>query len=173
MQTLPPIWRKPIYMNVGSSTTTNFTTTTQEYQTSQIDIPTTEYAMPSTTTDYTTGFDMTSFTQPSYETTQTTTSFTTGTMGGQPVVKVLRRGSGISPNEQQGIINCAMEIYTSKTVPLSNNTARAIKKRLKGDWIVIVYEQGKPIDFNMTCVQGNDYLYFTLDNMAYQVCRLR
>ena len=57
--------------------------------------------------------------------------------------------------------------------PISINTARGVKKQLQGDWLVIVYEQGKPIDFNMTCVQGNDYLYFTIDQTAFHVCRFR
>ena len=65
-----------------------------------------------------------------------------------------------------------MTIYQSGLTPISNQTAKGIKKAIGGDWIVIVYEQGKPIDFNMTCVNGNDYMYFTLDNLAYQVCRL-
>ena len=106
-------------------------------------------------------------------------SYTTGIPGfntapkPKPVVKLLRQGSGISPNEQQGIVSTAMMVYQNQITPLSNNTASRIKKLLKGDWLVIVYPQGKPIDFNMTCVQGNDYMYFTLDNTAYQVCRLR
>ena len=87
--------------------------------------------------------------------------------------KLLRQGAGISPTEQQGIVQTAMAVYQQNIVPISNNTASRIKKTLGGDWIVIVYPQGKPIDFNMTCVQGNDYMYFTLDNTAYQVCRLR
>ena len=91
----------------------------------------------------------------------------------QPAFKLLRQGSGISPNEQHGIVSTAMGVYMANIEPLSNNTASRIKKTLGGDWIVIVYPQGKPIDFNMTCVQGNDYMYFTLDNTAYQVCRLR
>ena len=91
----------------------------------------------------------------------------------QPVFKLLRQGSGISPNEQQGIVSTAMTVYQSGITPISNNTVFRIKKVLGGDWIVIVYSQGKPVDFNMTCAQGNDYMYFTLDNIAYQVCRLR
>ena len=91
----------------------------------------------------------------------------------QPTFNLLRRGSGISPNEQHGIVSTAMAVYMANIEPLSNNTASRIKKTLGGDWIVIVYPQGKPIDFNMTCVQGNDYMYFTLNNTAYQVCRLR
>ena len=90
-----------------------------------------------------------------------------------PNVKIYRRGSGITMNEQQSIISCASNNYQNKITPLSNKTAQAVKRTLGGDWLVIVYEQGKPIDFNMTCVQGNDYLYFSIDNMAFQVCRLR
>ena len=109
--------------------------------------------------------------QPSYTTTNIP-GFTTSAKP-KPAVKLLRQGSGISPNEQQGIIQTSMYVYQNNITPLSNNTASRIKKLLKGDWLVIVYPQGKPIDFNMTCVQGNDYMYFTLDNWAYQVCRLR
>ena len=91
-----------------------------------------------------------------------------------PSVNVIRRGSGITMNEQQSIINCAIDVYQNNREPFSNNTAKAVKRTLGGDWLVIVYSVGKPIDFNMTCVQGNDYLYFTLDNTwAFQVCRLR
>ena len=97
----------------------------------------------------------------------------TGPLKPKPVFKLLRQGSGISPNEQQGIVGTAMMVYQYDFEPISNNTASRIKKTLGGDWLVIVYNQGKPVDFNMTCVQGNDYMYFTLDNMAYQVCRLR
>ena len=119
----------------------------------------------------------------------TTTTYTTGVVPGvvsgvvpgfvsgpvkpQPVFNLLRQGAGISPHEQQGIVSTAMLVYQYGITPISNNTASRIKKTLGGDWIVIVYPQGKPVDFNMTCVQGNDYMYFTLDNMAYQVCRLR
>ena len=128
----------------------------------------------------TTGAEFTQSTfdvQPTYETTQTTTtttSFATGaSTGAQPVYKLLRRGAGISPNEQEGIVSTAMRIIQQGITPISNNTASGVKKRLGGDWLVIVYPQGKPIDFNMTCVQGNDYMYFTLDSTAFQVCRLR
>jgi hypothetical protein len=179
MKTLPPIYRPLIIIKNGQiisggatmTTTTTTTTTTTDFNTQQFDsqyqIPTTE----ATATDYTTGADFSTLGQTTFS---TTTDFGTGmAMGGEPVVKVLRRGQGITLNEQNGIIEAAKQIYVSKITPISNNTARAVKKKLGGDWIVIVYEQGKPIDFNMTCVQGNDYLYFTLDTIAFQVCRLR
>ena len=89
-----------------------------------------------------------------------------------PVYRLIRQGNGINPTEQQGIVFCAMKVYQEEILPLSNNTARFIQRKIGGDWLVIVYEQGKPIDFNMTCVEGNDYLYFILDTTAYQVCRL-
>ena len=172
---------------------TTTTTTTEQYQ---FDIPTTtttttekyQFDIPTTTTQQfvsqpltTTVSQPVTFTQQfttSQPVTYTTTAtsvpgFVQGLMKPQPAFKILKQGSGISPNEQQGIITTAMAVYQCGITPISNNTASRIKKTLGGDWIVIVYEQGKPIDFNMTCVQGNDYMYFTLDNTAYQVCRLR
>jgi hypothetical protein len=160
---------------------TTTTTTTQQF-----------FTQPVTTTQYTTSQPVTytqQFTsaQPDYSqgftqqqvtyTTSATPAYGSAIMGPpikpQPAIKLLRQGSGISPNEQRGIISTAVAVYQSGITPVSNNTASRIKKTLGGDWLVIVYTQGKPIDFNMTCVQGNDYMYFTLDNVAYQVCRLR
>ena len=57
--------------------------------------------------------------------------------------------------------------------PISNNTAKYIKFKLGGDWLVMVYPEGKPIDYHMTLISRNDFMYFTLDTTAYQVCRLR
>jgi hypothetical protein len=93
--------------------------------------------------------------------------------GAMPVYKLIRQGVGINPTEQQGIIFCAMKAYQEGIIPLSNNTARLIKTKLGGDWLVIVYEEGKSIDFNMTHIEGSDFMYFVLDRIAYQVCRLR
>ena len=161
-------------------TTTTPVTYTQEQFTTTSPVSYTEQQYTTTspvsyTQQYTTS-------QPVYTTTQkttyttsvptTTTTTTTASVGAAPAVKLFRRGSGISANEQNGIISTAMAVYQNNIVPLSNNTASRIKKIVGGDWLVIVYPQEKPIDFNMTCVQGNDYLYFTLDNLAYQVCRL-
>ena len=172
-------------------TTQTTTTTTQQYTTSspvefttqQFTTQPTSYTQSFTTqpVSYTQSFTTQPdpFTQ-SYTTQQTTYTtsgipgFSTGVaLKPQPAFKLLRQGAGISPTEQQGIVSTAMSVYQQGIVPISNNTASRIKKTIGGDWIVIVYPQGKPIDFNMTCVQGNDYMYFTLDNTAYQVCRLR
>ena len=172
------------------------TTTTQDYLAQPVTTTTQDYfAQPVTTTTTTQQFTTSqpiSYTQqfttsqPDYsqaftqQQTYTTTAVPAYGAAGfgvaqkpQPAFKLLRQGSGISPNEQRGIVSTAMAVYQSGITPISNNTASRIKKTLGGDWIVIVYAQGKPVDFNMTCVQGNDYMYFTLDNMAYQVCRLR
>ena len=151
------------------TTTTPVTYTTQQFTTTQPVSYTQSYTVP--TTDYNQSYTQ----QQTYTTTATTgvPVYTSGFVKPQPVFKLLRQGSGISPNEQQGIVSTAMAVFQSGITPISNNTASRIKKTLGGDWIVIVYAQGKPVDFNMTCVQGNDYMYFTLDNLAYQVCRLR
>ena len=192
MVTLPPKYLKPIYMNVNSTDVTTTTSTTRytadvsatqnyDFQTST----TTDYQIPTTTTDYTPATDFAtttnyttttdvsaSYTQPTFSATQSTFAATT-TTGAQPAFKLLRRGSGITANEQNSIVSVAMEIIQGGITPVSNNTAKGIKKKLGGDWLVIVYPEGKSIDFNMTCVQGNDYLYFTLDSTAFQVCRLK
>ena len=86
--------------------------------------------------------------------------------------QLIRRGNGITQNEENKIAQAAASVVQQGLTPLSNQTARAVKSALGGDWLVIVYPQDKPIDFNMTCVQGNDYMYFTLNGNAYQVCRL-
>ena len=133
--------------------------------------------------EFTTGTDFSSMAQSKYETTQGAfkTSTTTSSLGASagavgiehPGFKLLRRGNGITLNEQNKIVSTAISIIQKGLLPVSNNTARAVKKELGGDWLVIYYPKDKAIDFNMTCVQGNDYLYFTLDDNAYQVCRLR
>ena len=165
-------------------TTTQTTTTTTQYTTQPV---TTTYTTQPVTTTYTTQqqYSIPEYTQPNYSVPGTVTTTTTASVPGmpqgigmgplkpQPAFKLLRQGSGISPNEQKGIVSTAMLVYQYDINPISNNTASRIKKTLGGDWIVIVYPQGKPVDFNMTCVQGNDYMYFTLNELAYQVCRLR
>ena len=90
-----------------------------------------------------------------------------------PVYNLIRQGKGISRVEEQGIVFCAMTVYQEEMEPLSNNTARYIKKKLGGDWLVIVYPDEKKADFFLSSVSRNDFMYFTLDRTAYQVCRLR
>ena len=192
MVTLPPKYLKPIYMNVNSTdfasaTTTTTTTdltanysTTQNYQfessSNDYQIPTTETTSADYTTgavDYTTSTDYSaSYAQPTYNVTQTTSTLaSTPVIGGD--FKLMRRGSGITLNEQNNIVSVAQSIIQGGLTPISNKTAQGVKKKLGGDWLVIVYPEGKPIDFNMTCVQGNDYLYFILGGNAFQVCRLK
>ena len=96
-----------------------------------------------------------------------------GASGDLSGYKLIRRGGGITQNEENKISQTAVSVVQQGLTPLSNKTASAVKQTLGGDWLVIVYPQDKPIDFNMTCVQGNDYMYFTLNGNAYQVCRLR
>ena len=90
-----------------------------------------------------------------------------------PVYNLIQEGRGISRLEEQGIVFCAMTIYQEEIQPLSNNTAKYIQTKLGGDWLVIVYPEGKPIDYCLTSVSRNDFMFFTLDTTAYQVCRLR
>ena len=162
MPTLPVKYLKPIIMNLPPTTgtaeniSTNFSAS--QFQTTTT-TSTTDYQVPAT--DFTTTTDVSA----SY--TQSQSTFGAASSTSQAGVKVLSRGSGITANEQNNIISVAMNVLQNHLEPISNNTARGVKKQLKGDWLVIVYEQGKPIDFR------NDYLYFTIDNTAFQVCRLK
>ena len=90
-----------------------------------------------------------------------------------PVYNLIKQGNGISKTEEQGIIFCAMTIYQEEFKPLSNYTAKYIQTKLGGDWLVIVFPEGKPIDYNLTYISRNDYMYFTLDTTVFQVCRIR
>ena len=192
MVTLPVKYLKPIYMNVNS---TDVTTTTSETTNYAADFSATQFQTSTdyqTSADYQTSTDYTPVTEDFAATTTTTTDYSasyvqpqttfsgaqstfqaTSTIGAQAGLKILRRGSGLTLNEQNNITEVAIGIMQSGITPISNNTARGVKKKLGGDWLVIVYPQGKSIDFNMTCVQGNDYLYFIYNDMAFQVCRLK
>ena len=163
VQTLPVKYLKPIFLAPGqplpdfaSLQVTSEATTTTDFQ------------MPATTTTTSTVNFTESYAQPTVSTTQSTFG-----AAGVSGAKIVRRGSGITINEQNQIVSVAQEILQGGITPVSNNTARGVKKKLGGDWLVIVYPDGKAIDFNMTCVQGNDYLYFILSGTAFQVCRLK
>ena len=52
---------------------------------------------------------------------------------------------------------------------MSEAIVNGIKRALGGDWLVMNYPKTKPADFNITMVQGNCYLSFTLDSWAFQV----
>ena len=90
-----------------------------------------------------------------------------------PVYNFIDKGIGISETEEQGIVFCAMAVYQEEIKPLSNNTAKYIQSKLGGDWLVMIYPEEKPIDFNLTLVCRNDFMHFTLDTIAFQVYRLR
>ena len=90
-----------------------------------------------------------------------------------PVYNLISQGRGITRVEEQGIVFCAMTIFQEEMKPLSNNTASYIQTKLGGDWLVIIYPQGKPIDYNLTFITGDDFMVFTIDTTVYQVCRLR
>ena len=93
--------------------------------------------------------------------------------GVQPVVREKARGYGIDPNEYQRITQCAVGIYQQGARPFSTNTANAIKQMLGGDWVVVCYPEARVYDFALTTVKGGDFMTFTVDNILFQVCRLK
>ena len=94
------------------------TTTTQQYKTTQ---PGTYTKQVSITPVYTE--------QQTYKTRFITSGFGVAQKP-QSAFKLLRQGSGISPNEQQGIVFTAMAVYQSGITSISNNTINRIKKLL-------------------------------------------
>ena len=96
-----------------------------------------------------------------------------GGYGPRPVLKEKARGYGIDQMEYQRITQCAMDIYQRRMVPYSTHTANAIKQTLGGDWVVVCYPEQRAYDFALTVVKGGDFMTFTLDNVLFQVCRLK
>ena len=93
--------------------------------------------------------------------------------GVQPVVREKARGYGIDPNEYQRITECAVGVYRQGARPFSTHTANAIKQMLGGDWVVVCYPEARAYDFALTTVKGGDFMTFTVDNILFQVCRLK
>ena len=92
----------------------------------------------------------------------------------QPVFKQYAVGEGIDKNEYNSIINAALTAYKNRMMPLSINTTNLIKNYINGEWFVFICELGsKCFDFCLTTVQGSDYMTFSLDNVLFQICRLR
>ena len=44
---------------------------------------------------------------------------------------------------------------------------------LGGQWVVVCYPENRAYDFALTTVKGGDFMTFTVDNVLFQVCRLR
>ena len=90
-----------------------------------------------------------------------------------PTVNEKARGFGIDPNEYQRITECAVGVYRQGARPFSTHTANAIKQMLGGDWVVVCYPEARAYDFALTTVKGGDFMIFTVDNILFQVCRLK
>ena len=83
--------------------------------------------------------------------------------GIQPVIREKARGYGIDPNEYSRITECAAGVYQRGERPYSTNCANAI----------VCYPEQRPYDFALTTVKGGDFMTFTVDNVLFQVCRLK
>ena len=93
--------------------------------------------------------------------------------GPTPVLREKARGYGIDPVEYGTITKCAMGVYRQGARPFSTNTANAIKQILGGHWVVVCYPENRAYDFALTSVKGGDFMTFTVDNVLFQVCRLK
>ena len=92
----------------------------------------------------------------------------------QPQFKQYSVGSGIDNNEYQNITKACIQAYTGRMSPLSTNSANLIKRAIGGDWFVCCSPLGnKNFDFCLSSVSGGDFMSFSLDNVSFEVCRLK
>ena len=88
--------------------------------------------------------------------------------------KLLGRGIGIDEKEFYIITHSAADCLKKKISPLSDAIVKQIKKVLGGEWFVFsMLKDAKGFDFSLSIVTGNDFLCFLIDNIRFQVCRLR
>ena len=92
----------------------------------------------------------------------------------QPKFSLFKRGKGIDENEYNTIIESAINSYLNHKNPLSSATAYLIKNKIGGEWFVFVCPVNiTNYDFNLSVVTGGDFLSFSIDNLHFQVCRIR
>ena len=92
----------------------------------------------------------------------------------QPVFKQYAVGSGIDSNEFNNITKACAQAYSGKMNPLSTNCSTLIKQLLGGEWFICCSPLGgKNFDFCISSVSGGDFLSFSLDNILFEVCRLK
>jgi hypothetical protein len=92
----------------------------------------------------------------------------------QPQFKQYAVGSGIDNNEYQAITKGCTQAYINKANPLSTNSATFIKQSIGGEWFVCCSPLGnKNFDFCLSSVSGGDFMSFSLDNVLFEVCRLK
>jgi hypothetical protein len=92
----------------------------------------------------------------------------------QPQFKQYAVGSGIDNNEYQAITKSCTQAYSNRANPLSTNAATLIKQSIGGEWFVCCSPLGnKNFDFCLSSVSGGDFMSFSLDNVLFEVCRLK
>ena len=93
--------------------------------------------------------------------------------GPQPIIREKARGYGIDPNEYTKITQCCAGVYQQGARPYSTNAANAIREMLGGHWAVVCYPENRAYDFALTTVKGGDFMTFTVNDVLFQVCRLK
>ena len=92
----------------------------------------------------------------------------------RPNLQILNKGYGIDQNEYNTITNSCINAYTSKSNPMSTSASNGIKNQIGGEWFVCVSPVGtKDYDFSITSARNDDNLVFSVENVLFQVCRLK
>lgn len=88
--------------------------------------------------------------------------------------KLISVGQGIDSNEAAHIKNVCINAYQRGARPLSRFCADGIKAGVGGDWFVFISdEMQEDYNFSLTRCKGSDFMVFVIDNIKFQVCRLR
>ena len=87
--------------------------------------------------------------------------------------RLIKRGQEIGDLEYSSIVAAAKQALNCRDDPLSNGVTRRIKSLIGGEWFVYVCMEGlKGYDFNLSVMQGNEYVSFILGDFHFQVCKL-
>ena len=92
----------------------------------------------------------------------------------KPNVQILSKGVGIDQNEYNIITNSCINAYLGKQYPLSSSSSAGIKRAIGGEWFLCANPTDKKdFDFSLTSAKTEDSLIFSVDNILFQVCRLK
>ncbi len=92
----------------------------------------------------------------------------------QPKLQLMNKGFGIDQNEYNTITTSCMNAYAYKQYPMSTTAANNIKRTIGGEWFICSSPvDKKDFDFSLTTAKTEDSLVFSVDNILFQVCRLK
>ena len=91
----------------------------------------------------------------------------------QPIFKLYVQGPGIDATEYQTITSAANYAYLQNKNSASQTCSQGIKAKIGGEWFVFCNSINRSPDFCLTSAKNDDMLIFSLDDIVFQICRLK